>query len=150
MAGDILWSGYKAAEASRLTTELNSLANGSVTALSAEIDNGTNKYLYADVEVFLNTATPTGTPVVDLYLVPTVDGTNYPEFDTGASPSAINLNYLVATLYVKASNATHRAVARQIPVPPGKYKWALRNGTGVALNASSNTVKERNYNEAYS
>lgn len=145
---NILWSGYHAAESSRLTTELNSLANGSMTALSAEVDNSTNKYLYADVEVALASINPTGAPTVDLYLVPTVDGTNYPEFDTGASPTAIVLNYLVATLNIKTGSAAHRAIARMIPIPPGKYKWALRNATGVSLAASGSTVKERNYSES--
>lgn len=149
MAGDILWSGYKAAEANRLTTELNSLASGSVSALSAEVDNSTNKYRFSDLHLVLASAAFAGSPAIDVYLVPTVDGTNYPDFDTAASPSIVNNNYYVGSITIKPTTAAKRGVLRGVLLPPGKYKWALRNSTTVALAASGNTLAERQYTEAY-
>jgi hypothetical protein len=141
-------SGYKVAAATALTTDLNSLANGSTSALSAEIDNSTTKYLYADMELYLASLTPTAGGFVALYLVPSVDGTNYPLFDTGASPGAANNNYFVGSFSTKAAAAAQRIAMREIQLPPGKYKLAVYNGAGVALAASGNTLSWRPYNTA--
>ncbi len=145
-------SGYKVAIATALTTELSpagvGLANGSTSALSAEIDNSTTKYLYADMELNLASLTPTSGGYVALYLVPTVDGTNYPLFDTGASPGTANNNYFVGSFTTKAAAAAQRIVMREIQLPPGKYKLAVYNGAGVALASSGNTLSWRPYNTA--
>jgi hypothetical protein len=141
-------SGYKVAIATALTTDLNSLANGSTSALSAEIDNSTTKYLYADMELNLASLTPTAGGYVALYLVPTIDGTNYPLFDTGASPGTANNNYFVGSFSTKAAAAAQRIAMREIQLPPGKYKLAVYNGAGVALAASGNTLSWRPYNTA--
>jgi hypothetical protein len=149
MAGDIRWSGYDAAVADRLTTELNSLADAAVSALGTERDNTTDLATYSDLE--LNLASVTITSVVaaiDVYLVPTVDGTNYP--DTVTTYANFMAGYYVGQFLVKAvSAAVFRGTLRAIPIPPGKYKWALRNRCGAALAASGNTLKERSYSEAY-
>lgn len=149
MAGDIKWSGYKASAATCLTTELNSLANGSTTALSAEIDNTTNLYKYIDFEVYLASAAFTGTSYVSLYVVPTLDGTNYPDWDAGASPGLGNNNYWVGDLFVKAATGTERHVLRGALMPAGKFKVGLKNVGGVALASSGNTVSHRQYNDYY-
>lgn len=141
-------SGYKVAIATALTTDLNSLANGSASALSAEIDNSTNKYLYADMELNLASLTPTAGGYVALYLVPSVDGTNYPLFDTGASPGTANNNYFAGSFSTKAAAAAQRIAMREIQLPPGKYKLAVYNGAGVALAASGNTLSWRPFNTA--
>lgn len=152
MPGNITLSGYPGAASTVLSTDLNGLTSNNVSALSAEQDNSTNKYLYTDVEVYLDTINVSSTTAeVRVYLVPCVDGANYPEFDTGTtSPGAHNNNYYVGTVRIKASNAAHRGVLRQVPLPPGKYKWAVRNVTGVALaSTNSSTVKTRDYTDAY-
>ncbi len=140
---------YKVAIATALTTDLNSLANGSASALSAEIDNSTTKYLYANMELNLASLTPTAGGYVALYLVPAVDGTpTYPTFDTGASPGTANNNYFVGSFTTKAAAAAQRIVMREIQLPPGKYKLAVYNGSGAALAASGNTLSWRPYNTA--
>lgn len=150
MPGNLVYSDYSSV-VTALTTELNGLTSSNVSALSAEQDNSTNKHYYADVAVSLSTINvTTSTAVIYVYLVPSLDGTNYPEFDVGTTtPGNNNLNYLVGLIRIKASNASHLGVLRQIPLPPGKYKIAIRNGTGVALNASNNTVTFRTYTEAF-
>jgi hypothetical protein len=149
MPGDIKWKGYAAAAASRLTTELNSLANNSTSALSAEIDNTTNLYRFADFELNLASLTPTGTPYVSVYIVPTIDGTNYPGWDAGASPGNANNNYWVGDIQLKAAAGTVLQALRGVLLPPGKYKVGLRNASGVTLASSGNTLDERQYTEAY-
>lgn len=149
MAGDIKWSGYKATAATTLTTELNSLANGSTTALSAEIDNTTNLYKYMDLELYVASAAFTGTSYVSLYVVPTLDGTNYPDWDAGASPGLGNNNYWVGDLFLKAATGAERHVLRGVLVPTGKFKTAAKNAGGVAMASSGNTVSYRMYNDYY-
>ncbi len=65
--------------ANALTTELNSLANGSVAVAATAIDNTTNLYTDGWVSVSLPTvATGTGAPGMSIYLLPlNDDGTTY-------------------------------------------------------------------------
>lgn len=151
MPGDILWSGYKAAASTVLSTELNSLANGQVCALSSEIDNSTNKYLLADVVVSLASLTISSTTAfVVVYFVPAVDGTNYGDWASGAVGN-YHSQYLASTLLVRnVSSAATRTIARMVPVPVGVFKVALLNQCGTALPSSGNTVALRYYNYAYS
>lgn len=141
-------SGYKATIATALTTELNSLANGSASALSAEIDNSTTKYLYADMELYLASLDPAVNGFVALYLVPTINGTNYPLFDSGASPGTANNNYFVGSFFTRDASGIQRIAMREIQLPPGKYKFSVLNAAGVALAASGNTLSWRPYNTA--
>ncbi len=120
-------SGYKVAIQTALSgSEINSLASGSASVLSAEIDNSTTKYLYADMELNLASLDPVAGGYVALYLVPSVDGANWPLWDDGASPGTANNNYFVG----------------------GKYKFAVYNGAGVALASADNTLSWRPFNTA--
>lgn len=150
MAGNFPWSGYLAASANVLTTELNSLADAATTALSSEIDNSTNKYTLADFQLDLASVTISSTTAYcTVFIVPTVDGTNYP--DWGSSTYAnYDAQYAVGTILVKnVSAAAARANLVGIMVPPGKFKVALRNSTGAAHAASGNTLAIRYYEGAY-
>ena len=77
---DIKLSGYKVAAQSIAWTsgqDLDSLTDNETTDLSDEIDNGTDLYALCDVELYLASAAFTGVDCeVDVYLVPSVDGTN--------------------------------------------------------------------------
>lgn len=150
MAGNFQWSGYLAAVASVLTTELNSLADGQVTQLSPEQDNTTNKSVYADFQLDLASLTIASTTAFcTIYVVPTVDGTNYPDWSSGAVAN-YHAQYHGGVVLVKnVSAATARANAQGILIPPGKFKIALRNGTGAAFAAASNTLGIRLYDLSY-
>ena len=151
MAGDILWSGYKAASANVLTTELNSLADGNVCALSAEIDNTSNKYILADLQLDLASLTISSTSAfVSVFVVPTVDGTNYPDWASGAFANYHGQYFAASAAVRNVSSTTARANARGILVPPGKFKVALYSKVGVTLASSNNTLAARYYNGAYS
>ena len=73
MAGNILLKGYSAAAANGLTTELNSLADGNVTALGSQIDNTSALDEFVDVQLDLASLTISSTSAyVTLFLVPAV------------------------------------------------------------------------------
>lgn len=150
MAGNILLKGYTAAAASVLTTELNSLADGSVTALSSEQDNGTNLDSLADFVLDLASLTISSTSAfVSVYIVPTVDGTNYPDWTSGAVANYHGQYHVGPILVKNVTAATARAELTRVPLPPGKFKVAVRNGVGAALAAASNTLKIRTYADSY-
>lgn len=150
MAGNILQKGYTAAAATILSTELNSLSDGSVTALSSEIDNGTNLDMVGDFVADIASTTISSTSAYCvLYIVPSVDGTNYPDWTSGAKGNYHD-QYAVGTIRFKnVSSTTARAVVSRIDIPPGKFKIAVGNATGASLPASGNTLKGRYYAASY-
>jgi hypothetical protein len=150
VSGNLLWLGYPSAVSNKLTTELNSLADGSVCALSAEIDNSSNLHRFADFQLDLASLTISSTSAyAHVFIVPTVDGTNYPDWTSGAY-AAYHGQYYVGAINLKnVSATTARADLREISLPPGKFKVALRNGVGASLAASGNTLGMRSYSESY-
>ncbi len=125
------WAAPSSAQ-SMLTTELNSLANGSTSALGSAWDNTSSRYVQCAGEVYLASLTPTSGGYVQVYLVPAPDGTNYGDI--------VNSN-LVATIYPSTSASVKRLTFEGVPMGPFLYKVALKNAAGVALASSGNTVK---------
>ena len=128
----IQWAAPSSAQ-SMLTTELNSLANASVSSLGGEWDNTSTRYVQAAGEVYLGSLTPSNGGYVQVYLVAAPDGTNYG--DTGLAAN------LVATIYPSSSASAKRLIFENVPLGPYKYKCCLRNASGVTLASSGNTVK---------
>lgn len=129
--------------ATALSTDLNSLANGSYSAASAAIDNETDLYTYLNLEVYLASLTPTGTPTISVFLVPSVDGTNYTDGGGSTAPPA---ETLISVVTLSTSAGTKYRSAKNIVIPPLKFKLILLNSSGVALASSGNTVKYRRHN----
>lgn len=127
----IQWAAPSSAQ-TMITTEANSLANGSTTALGTAWDNTSTRYMQAAGEVYLASLTPTSGGYVQVYLVPAPDGTNYGDI--------VNSN-LVATIYPSTSASAKRLTFENVPIGPYLYKAALKNACGVALASSGNTVK---------
>lgn len=138
-------SGYLAAEAAIVfagTQQLDSLADNEWTDLSNEIDNSTNKYAYVDLRIDLSSITPTGTDAgLEIYLVPTVDGTTYPTW-TGNSTSDAQENnpFYVGFVPLKAAAQAQDGVLLNVALPNGKYKWGARNRANVALAADAGDI----------
>lgn len=126
-----------------LSTGLNSLADAT-NAISSEINNTTNLYLFDDVELYTGTfgSAPAVGSVVELYLVTAFDGTNYEDGDATIVPPAANL---VGVFNIRDSTSAQRHVIRMIPTPPLKYKYVVINKTGQTFNASGNTLKLLQY-----
>jgi len=137
--------GSLAAAVSLLTTELNSLANGSASAASAAIANQTDLNVYADIELVLGSLSPVAPNYCTLYILEAIDGSNYPSA-TGSvlrnQPSQILCTFPLDT----TASTAQRVVVRNVVIPPGSFKVVLDNQAGVALASSGNTVKMITYN----
>ena len=126
-----------------LSTELNSLAATTGKAISSALDNGTNLDLFDDLELAVDFVTaPTAGTVIELYLLPSVDGTSYPDGDASIVPQA---SLYVGGFVVRSTTAAQRMVLRGIALPPGLFKYLLQNTTNQAFPASGSTLKRNSY-----
>lgn len=130
------------------TQTLTSLTDNEWTSLSDEIDNSTNKYPYADLDLVLGSAAFTGADAgMEIYIVPTIDGTNYPDWtDNVTTDAPEQTHYGVAFLPLKASTAARRVVSSSqsaIELPQGKFKFGVRSRANVTLAGSGNTLYYR-------
>lgn len=139
------WSAIETVE-TILSTELNGLTNGS-RKLSSAIENdtaSTERWLYGDFELDLDTQTArTGSPAVQMYILPTVDGgTTYPTGSDSITPSS----ELLAGVFTFPADATaHISVLRGVLLPPSDFKVLLVNNTSQTFNATGNTLRMSKY-----
>jgi len=145
---DLKLSGYFAAAASVSfsgTQTINSLTDNEYTDLSDEIDNSTNKYVFVDLELVLGSAAFTGTDSgIEVYIVPSIDGTNYPTWTgNGTSDEQENNPYYVGFIPTTGTTAAQRGVLMRVRLPNGKYKYGIRNRGNVTLASSGNTLSWR-------
>lgn len=131
------WTTYGTLTDAIATADLNSLASDG-TALGVEIDNTSGKELYIKFELYLAQVDLSSqpNPVVNLYLIESLDGTNYA--DTNVLPFK-----LLTAIGVEESNAVHREVSNTCTIPPGKLKINIENKTAAAFASSGNTLKYR-------
>jgi hypothetical protein len=142
---DFLW-GSPGSAFNLLTTELNSLATGSGTALGPEIDNTSTKYQRMRLEFVIasNSLAFTTSSFVKVFLLPILsDATNYPNYTSGASYKLAEGNYLAGIINIipaTISSAVVRETLENVRVPQGKFKTALVSSLGVTLPSSGNTL----------
>jgi hypothetical protein len=130
---------YAETATSALTTDLNSLANSGYSALSSAVTNSSGLHLFADLEIYLASATFVAGGYVAVYVIPTVDGTNYAYSTVPAS------TFMVAAVPVASGTGARYVTATNVPLPPADFKWQVGNFTGVALASSGNTLKYRRH-----
>ena len=145
--GDILYSDWNAALATIMSTDLNSLAHNTTNIGAVMIDNTSYKHHNLVAELYLasvDLSSQTGL-VVELYLVPSIDGTNY--CDAGADASTTDLppgSAHIGTFYIQKTSAIHRSsIVCKGCLQALKYKPVLINKTGVAFASSGNILKTR-------
>jgi hypothetical protein len=125
-----------------LGDELTGLVNGGVsrpgTAISADGS------LFCDVEFITSAAfSPTAGAQIDLWLLRSIDGTNYED----GSASAMPPREANVTIPVRAGvSIVTRAGSPYLKLPPGTYKAIARNRTGAALPAGT-IVRIATYSE---
>ena len=144
MANEIRWSDYPSAT-TYLSTELNALADGA-NKLGAAIDNSTLGHMYIDLELYVATqgsARDTGA-CVELYILPSVDGTNYCYGADAVDPPASALRGLFP---LDAATTARYVTLAHILLPAGKLKVLVINETGQAFAGTLNTLKYALYNE---
>ncbi len=123
---------------SMLTTELNSLASGSICSLGTEYDNTAGLYLFADFQLDVTFgSSPTANAPVLLYLVPKTDGTNY----NFGSSTAVWDGFARGGWSMMAINTQQLLTISGIPIPPLKFKVHVKNVSGQPFPASGSTVK---------
>ncbi len=128
-----------------MTTELDSLANGSASALGTAYANQTNLNEFGDFELtvtFGGNATVDTT--VDLYLVPATDGTNYNDGSSSVQPA----NFYRGSWVMRATTA-HKLTIHGVILPPVPFKVLVLNGSGQNFPASGSTVKMVGYRQQY-
>ena len=134
-------------EATVLSTELNSDVTAQAT-VSAAIDNDSGLDLYIDIEVVHGTygsSVTAGVKVADIYLLPTLDGTNYPTNDADSTTLYPEAKYLVGSVIKMSATGTGgcRSIISGVPLPARDFKIVHVNTSGVTLASSGNTVKVR-------
>lgn len=127
-----------------LSTGLNSLANATMSAASSTISNQTNLDIYVDIEVVLASLSPAAGAHVDLYILESIDGTNFPA-QSDADLRLTTTQLLVSIPIGTTATTAQRVAVRNVVIPPGAFQIKLDNQSGVALNASGNTVKFNAY-----
>jgi hypothetical protein len=120
---------------------LNALGSATMSAASSTYANQTNLDLYCDIEVFLDTLSPGAGAYVAIYILESVDGTNFPA--QSAADLRLTSTQLLCVIPVgTTASTTQRVTARNIIIPPAAVQFKLDNQTGVALASTNNsTVK---------
>lgn len=140
--------GYAGAAATAITCTLASLGSGSARE-SASVDNTTNLYLDAQVQVKVKTngSAPTGDKAVYVYVWGVVDTSApmYPDRVTGSDAAITPDNptqlQWLATIFCPAASTTYVSVPKSVSekfggVLPGKWGLVIVNATGNALDAT--------------
>jgi len=132
--------------ATALSSGLNSLADAA-RAISSTIDNDAGLDLYCDLELaiaYTSSAPSAGVKVAEVYLLPTVDGTNFAVGSTSITPQK---SLLVATFESRngSTSAVEYLIASGIPLPPRDFQLLFVNTSGKTLHASLSTLKLRPY-----
>lgn len=137
MANAILWQAAPNSRGTVLTTELNALGNAAYSAVGTALDNTSNNDQYGALDIVLASLNPTAGAYLQLFLVQSIDGTTYED-----PPATTNPGYQmsVALISVTTGSAAKRLMTPWFRIPPGKFKFVLLNGTGVALGATLNTA----------
>lgn len=152
-------SGYLASESAIVfsgTQQLNSLTDNEYTDLSDEIDNnagGTGvKYFSVDLRAVIASAAFTGSDSgIEIYLIRSADGTNYPTWTGNTSTDRPeNAAFRVGFIPFTGATAAQAGILEDVELPPGKYKWAVRNRGNVTLAGSGNTIywRPHSYDQA--
>ncbi|WP_428485933.1 hypothetical protein [Rhodopila sp.] len=122
------------------------LANGgyqlSTSAIANTPTDGTTiSYDMADLVIALSgggITTGSGAPSVTVWILPAIDGSNYPN-PPGATAQAapVGLSY---TFQQVPGVATTLIACPNIPIPPYNFKVMIQNNLGVALPSSGSAV----------
>ncbi len=155
MATNTRWAAPTAVQ-TLMQTALDSLANNTLVVSSetsgnmssGAYDNTSALDLYADFElaVCYATAPSAGTKVAELYLLPSVDGTNFATVDGSNQPQKA---LLIATFESRnpSTSGVERLTVPGVSLPPGKFKLVLKNTSGQAFkdNSVTKTLRMRPY-----
>ena len=146
MATNFLWGGVGSAY-NLLTTEMNSLASGSGTALGPEIDNTTNAYQIGRLHLHIasNSLALVAGSFCKVFFLSSNAGSTYPTYTSGSSYKLAESNYLVGSIFLNPATQSANVVDEWLEgvfIPAGKFKTVLVyvGGGAGTLPASGNTL----------
>lgn len=124
-----------------LTTGLDSRTDGqAASAASADQDNSTNLYGFADVSLVLgngSTDPSVASARYEIHILPRLaDGTTFAD---------LTASTIVGVVVVVTGDFVKNGMLRQVPIPPGVFKWQAVNRMGVTAHSSGNTMSVRYY-----
>ena len=132
-----------------MDTGLNALGASTGKAISAALDNTSDGAaaggdLFDDLDLSVNfVSAPTVGTVIELYLLPSLDGgTTYADGSASVEPQS---SLFVGGFAVRADTAVQRLFVRGVPLPPGFFKYLLRNTTNQAFPASGSVLRRNPY-----
>lgn len=126
---NFLWGGAQTAY-NLCTTELNSLASGSGSALCVEIDNTTNKWQLGRLHLHIasNSLALVAGSYVKVFFLSSDAGSTYPTYTSGASYALSESNYLVGTIFLNPKTQSANVVDEWLEgvfIPTGKFKTVV-------------------------
>jgi hypothetical protein len=127
---------------SAITIAIDTLAPDALALSTTEIDNSlsSNRYDFISVNISLNSFSPaSGAPLIEGWLVPSFDGTNYVSISEAISPKGGG-SVPSANGYVSPSTGAKRALLAFGPLLNLKYKLLLKNSTGTAFATGTKVV----------
>lgn len=146
MATNFLW-GPVGTVIHLLTTELNTLADGSGSAYGPEVGAASNSQLgQLSLHIASNSLAFTGTSRVDVFFVPsitTASGATYPTYTSGSSYKLAESNYFVCSISINPATQSANVVDEvlvDVRIPLGFFKTILVSHLGVTLPGSGNTL----------
>lgn len=149
------WSTYAAAVTAITGTTLNALASGTAAAnfkLGDVIDNRASEghgYLYGDLEIVFRNDTDSadatitagaGAPFLDVYWVPSIDGTRFATTNGAATAGLTQSRLLVRNWPVPPSIALGIIYIPGITLRAPYGKIMLNNQLGVAFPTNNHTI----------
>ena len=123
-----------------MTTQLDGLANNTISGASSVVDNSVNldTYAWLELNVTFGVAPSDANPSVDVYIQKSLDGTNYE--DAPLTGGAQQGHMFVGAFPIKKVTTAQRIQIGPIPLPPEKVQFYLDNQTGQSMAASGNTL----------
>lgn len=141
MPNAVKWGAPSAA--STVFSSIGALTASGGKAITTTAVSG-NRERWSDWELVVTFASaPTLYDGVEVYFLPSVDGTNYSDGGTSIDPSIGP----AAVFPVRAVTAAQRIVARQVQLPTTPFHVLVRNGATQAFSSGTHTLKYVSYNE---
>lgn len=143
------YAAYASSVAIAANTELASLPNGQAVfgnggGLTSQVwDNTTLRYVEADFVLLLGSITPGSGGTMVLGLLWSPDNSNYPDPQYASGQSANNIPIAGTPVYSQgllAGASAKKLFFPSVKLRPGKAKFVIYNVSGVALNASNNSL----------
>lgn len=115
-------------------TSLALSAGSTVVALTNQpYDNRTNLFFWGDIDLVCTFGTaPTAGKILELYAIPSLDGTNFADGDASKTPDA---GLRIGAVAVRGVNTQQRLTFRGCNLPPHKFNLVLKNGADQTISA---------------